>query len=102
MARRVGPFFFGQGEKTDDSQFFHSFNRNKKSVTLDLKKPQARRVLHALAARAAALFDNLRGDLPAKLGLTYDALAPANPKIVCAHLSAYGRDGSRAHWAGHR
>ena len=101
MARRVGPFFFGDGDRTDDSQFFHSFNRNKKSLTLDLKKPQARRVLHALAARADACFDNLRGDLPAKLGLTYDALSPANPKIVCAHLSAYGRDGSRAHWPGY-
>jgi crotonobetainyl-CoA:carnitine CoA-transferase CaiB-like acyl-CoA transferase len=101
MARHVGPFFFGDGDRSDDSQFFHSFNRNKKSVTLDLKKPAARRVLHALAARADALFDNLRGDLPAKLGLTYAALAPANPKIVCAHLSAYGRDGSRAHWPGY-
>jgi crotonobetainyl-CoA:carnitine CoA-transferase CaiB-like acyl-CoA transferase len=97
MARHVGPFFFGQGERSDDSQFFHSFNRNKKSVTLDLKKPAARQVLHRLAAGADALFDNLRGDLPDKLGLTYAALAPANPKIVCAHLSAYGRTGSRAH-----
>ena len=101
MARHVGPFFFGDGDRSDDSQFFHSFNRNKKSVTLDLKKPVARRVLHALAAWADALFDNLRGDLPEKLGLTYAALAPANPKIVCAHLSAYGRTGSRAHWPGY-
>jgi len=97
MARRVGPYFFAE----NDSQFFHSFNRNKKSLTLDLKHPQARQILHALAARADACFDNLRGDLPAKLGLTYDALAPANPKIVCAHLSAYGREGSRAHWPGY-
>src|SRR5437762_11667355 len=97
MARRVGPFFLGP----EDSQFFHSFNRNKKSVTLDLKKPGARAVLHALAACSDALFDNLRGDLPAKLGLTYADLAPANPKIVCAHLSAYGRDGPRPHWPGY-
>src|SRR5258707_2844408 len=101
MARRVGPFFFGAGDRTETSRFFHSFNRNKKSITLDLKKPQARRVLHALAARADALFDNLRGDLPEKLRLTYAHLAPANPKIVCAHLSAYGRTGSRAHWPGY-
>jgi succinate--hydroxymethylglutarate CoA-transferase len=101
MARRVGPFFFGDGDRSDASQFFHSFNRNKKSITLDLKKPAAREVLHRLAARSDALFDNLRGDLPAKLGLTYDALSAANPKIVCAHLSAYGRDGSRAHWPGY-
>jgi succinate--hydroxymethylglutarate CoA-transferase len=45
MARRVGPFFFGDGDKSDDSQFFHSFNRNKKSLTLDLKKPASREVL---------------------------------------------------------
>src|SRR5437868_9537662 len=58
MARRVGPFFVGPPGSTDDSQFFHSFNRNKKSVTLDLKKPGAREVLHRLAARADACFDN--------------------------------------------
>jgi succinate--hydroxymethylglutarate CoA-transferase len=101
MSRRVGPYFVGPPEEPGDSQFFHSFNRNKKSVTLDLKKPAARHVLHRLAARADACFDNLRGDLPEKLGLTYAALASANPKIVCAHLSAYGRDGSRAHWPGY-
>jgi succinate---hydroxymethylglutarate CoA-transferase len=97
MARRVGPYFVGPG----DSQFFHSFNRNKKSITLDLKKPAARRVMAALAARADGLMNNLRGDLPEKLGLTYEALAPANPRIVCAHLSAYGRSGSRADWPGY-
>ena len=97
MARRVGPYFAGP----EDSHFFHSFNRNKKSLTLDLKKPGARRVLEALAAQSDGLIDNLRGDLPAKLGLTYAALAPANRKIVCAHLSAYGREGTRAHWPGY-
>ncbi len=97
MARRVGPYFRGP----DDSHFFHSFNRNKRSVTLDLKQPGAQAVLHALAARADAVMDNLRGDLPARLGLTYAALAPANPRIVCTHLSAYGRDGARAAWPGY-
>jgi crotonobetainyl-CoA:carnitine CoA-transferase CaiB-like acyl-CoA transferase len=97
MARGVGPYFFAPG----DSQFYQSFNRNKRSVTLDLKKPGAREALHALAAQADAVFNNLRGDLPGKLGLTYEALAPANPKIVCVHLSAYGRTGSRAAWPGY-
>ncbi len=97
MSRRVGPYFQGP----NDSQFFHSFNRNKKSVTLDLKRPGAQAVLHRLAAHADGLLDNLRGDLPDKLGLTYAALAPANPRIVCAHLSAYGRTGSRASWPGY-
>jgi crotonobetainyl-CoA:carnitine CoA-transferase CaiB-like acyl-CoA transferase len=43
----------------------------------------------------------MRGDLPEKLGLTYDALKAVNPAIVCAHLSAYGRDNERARWPGY-
>jgi succinate--hydroxymethylglutarate CoA-transferase len=97
MARQVGPFFAAP----EESHFFHSFNRNKRSLTLDLKKPGARRVLLALAAHADGFLDNLRGDLPEKLGLTYDALAAANPRIVCAHLSAYGRAGARRSWPGY-
>jgi crotonobetainyl-CoA:carnitine CoA-transferase CaiB-like acyl-CoA transferase len=96
MARRVGPHFV----TPNDSYFFESFNRNKRSFTLDLQRPGAREILHALAARADGMLDNLRGDLPGKLGLTYEALSAANPRIVCAHLSAYGRAGSRASWPG--
>ena len=51
-------------------------------------------------ASADALACNLRGDVPAKLGLTYEHLKAHNPKIVCAHLTAYGRDGPRADWPG--
>jgi succinate---hydroxymethylglutarate CoA-transferase len=97
VGREVGPHFFGPG----DSQFFQTFNRNKKSVTLDLKHPEGRRAFRALAATADAVTDNLRGDLPEKLGLTYEALKEANPRIVCAHLSAYGREGSRKSWPGY-
>jgi crotonobetainyl-CoA:carnitine CoA-transferase CaiB-like acyl-CoA transferase len=97
MARRVGPFFLGP----DDSQFYQSFNRNKRSVTLDLKHPAAREVLEALVRSADGVLDNLRGDLPEGLGLTYAALRDANPRIVCAHLSAYGRTGSRRAWPGY-
>jgi succinate---hydroxymethylglutarate CoA-transferase len=97
MARRVGPFLLGD----NDSHFFQSFNRNKRSLTLDLKHPGAGEVLAALARGADGLVDNLRGDLPERLGLTYDALKAANPRVVCAHLSAYGRTGSRASWPGY-
>lgn len=97
VGRTVGPHFFGEG----DSHFYQSFNRNKKSVTLDLKSAAGRADLRALAATADALFDNLRGDLPARLGLTYDALKDVNARLVCCHLSAYGRDGERAAWPGY-
>jgi crotonobetainyl-CoA:carnitine CoA-transferase CaiB-like acyl-CoA transferase len=95
--RRVGPYFFGEG----DSQFHQTFNRNKKSIVLDLKQPAGMEVLRDLARTADAVMDNLRGDAPARLGLVYDALKDVNPRIVCAHLSAYGREGSRAAWPGY-
>ena len=97
VSRSVGPHFFPDG----DSHFFQAFNRNKKSVTLNLKHPRAKDVLHRLVRTADAIFDNLRGDQPEKLGLTYAQLAEVNPKIVCAHLSAYGREGSRKAWPGY-
>jgi succinate--hydroxymethylglutarate CoA-transferase len=97
VGRAVGPHFFGPG----DSHFFQTFNRNKKSIALDLKHPDGQRVLHDLVRTADGVSDNLRGDLPVKLGLTYDTLKDINPKIVCAHLSAYGREGSRAAWPGY-
>ncbi len=97
VGRSVGPYFFGPG----DSQFFQTFNRNKKSLTLNLKLPAAQRVLHDLAATSDAVLDNLRGDIPAQLGITYEILGKANPRIVCAHLSAYGREGSRRSWPGY-
>jgi len=97
VGRLVGPFYFGPG----DSHFHEAFNRNKKSLTLNLKQDEARSVLADLVRNADAVFDNLRGDLPQKLGLTYEQLAPYNPRIVCAHLSAYGRTGSRTAWPGY-
>ncbi|CAM4218896.1 Crotonobetainyl-CoA:carnitine CoA-transferase CaiB and related acyl-CoA transferases [Bordetella tumbae] len=97
VGRAVGPHYFGPG----DSHFYQAFNRNKKSVTLDLKQPQGQQVLRDLCRHADAVFNNLRGDLPGRLGLTYDALRDVRADIVCVHLSAYGRDGERASWPGY-
>ena len=97
VGRRVGPHFFGPA----DSQFYQTFNRNKRSLGLDLQAAEGAAVFRDLARTADAVFDNLRGDLPEKLGLTYAQLAECNPRIVCAHLSAYGREGSRAAWPGY-
>ena len=97
IGRSVGPYFFAEG----DSHFHQSFNRNKRSITLDLKKSEGMAVLHDLVKDADGVYDNLRGDLPEKFGLTYAALKQYNPAIVCSHLSAYGRSGSRANWPGY-
>ncbi|HEY4298614.1 MAG TPA: CoA transferase [Paraburkholderia sp.] len=97
VGRAVGPHYFGPG----DSHFYEAFNRNKRSIALDLKSSEGKEVLLKLVEKADAVFDNLRGDLPASLGLDYAALSRANPAIVCAHLSAYGRTGSRKAWPGY-
>ncbi len=97
VGRAVGPYMFGPG----DSQFFQAFNRNKRSMTLNLKHPEGMRLLRRLVGESDAILDNLRGDLPEKLGLDYASLKDANPAIVCAHLSAYGRDNERKSWPGY-
>jgi crotonobetainyl-CoA:carnitine CoA-transferase CaiB-like acyl-CoA transferase len=89
---RVVPPFQAEG----NSLFFESFNRNKRSLALDLRKPEARTVLEDLARSSDALFSNLRGDQPAKLRLRYDDLKHANPRLVCVSLSGFGTTGPRA------
>jgi crotonobetainyl-CoA:carnitine CoA-transferase CaiB-like acyl-CoA transferase len=96
-ARKTGPYFLGD----NDSEYFQVFNLSKKSVSLDLRTTEGKAVLLELAMTADALMNNLRGDLPAKMGLDYASLGKHKPSIVCVHLSAYGRDNSRASWPGY-
>ena len=97
IARHTGPYFLGE----NDSDFFQTFNRGKKSLALDLKSAQGREVFERLVRSADVVMNNLRGDLPAKLGLDYEALGSVNPAVICGHLSAYGRDNDRASWPGY-
>ncbi len=91
VARHVAPEIPG-----DDSVYFQSFNRNKKSITLNLRHPEATEVLHPLVQRSDCVFNNLRGDLPARMSLDYPGLSQVKRSIVCASLSAFGRTGMRA------
>ncbi|MGH7325033.1 MAG: CaiB/BaiF CoA transferase family protein [Candidatus Rokuibacteriota bacterium] len=79
-----------------DSLFFQSFNRGKKSMTLDLQHPEGRAVFLDLARVSHAVYNNLRGDLPRRLGLTYDVLGAVNPAVVCCSLTGYGTTGPLA------
>jgi crotonobetainyl-CoA:carnitine CoA-transferase CaiB-like acyl-CoA transferase len=91
VGRYVPPF-----QEQEDSLFFETFNRNKRSVSLDLRHAEARSVLEDLARGSDAVFSNLRGDQPAKLGLRYADLREVNPKVVCCSLSGFGMTGPRA------
>ncbi len=79
-----------------DSLYFQSLNRGKQSLTLDLKHPAGRAVFHDLVRVSHAVYCNLRGDQPKRLGLTYETLGAVNPAIVCCSLSGYGTTGPRA------
>src|ERR1700726_2327727 len=85
----------------NDSEYLQGFNSNKKSGALDLRSDEGKAALRGLIEGADALVNNLRGDLPAKMGLDYKSLAAIKPSIVCVHLSAYGRDNERASWPGY-
>ena len=91
VGRYVPPF-----QEGEDSLFFETFNRNKKSVSLDLRHPAARPVLEDLVRAVDAVYSNLRGDHPKRLCITYEDLAEVNPRIVCCSLSGFGMTGPRA------
>jgi crotonobetainyl-CoA:carnitine CoA-transferase CaiB-like acyl-CoA transferase len=90
VGRYVPPY-----QRGTDSLFFESFNRGKRSVVLDLRQGDGRTAFEALAGSADAVFCNLRGDAPAKLGLLYDDLSHVNERLVCCSLSAFGLTGPR-------
>lgn len=96
-SRKTGPYMLG----SNDGEYFQAFNTNKKSVAIDLRTSDGKAALQELASKADALVNNLRGDLPAKMGLDYKTLSQVNPALVCVHVSAYGRDNQRASWPGY-
>jgi len=93
---RSWPPFVG-GEAT----YFMSVNRNKKSVTLNLKAPEGRRILRALVKRSDVLLENFRPGTMEKLGFGYRALAKVNPRLVYCSISGFGESGPEAHRAGY-
>jgi crotonobetainyl-CoA:carnitine CoA-transferase CaiB-like acyl-CoA transferase len=92
--RVMGPPFLAEGE----SAYFLSINRNKKSIALDLTRPAGRDVFLELAAHADVVWENFRPGVLERLGLTYAALAGANPRLILCSISAYGQDGPYRDW----
>ncbi|MEI2415877.1 CoA transferase [Orrella sp. JC864] len=82
------------------SENFASLNRNKRSVTLNLKDPDDAALARELAAEADVLIENNRPGVMARLGLGYEALAQRNPRLIYCSISAYGQSGPRAQEGG--
>jgi crotonobetainyl-CoA:carnitine CoA-transferase CaiB-like acyl-CoA transferase len=89
--RRWGPPFW-EGE----SAYFLSVNRNKESVTLDLRQGEGRRILWRLIDRADILVENFRPGTLARLGFGWDACHALNPSLIYASVSGYGLTGPEA------
>ncbi|MGB0102136.1 MAG: CoA transferase [Nocardioides sp.] len=96
VGRYVPPFAEGE-----DSLFFEAFNRNKSSLSLDLATPAGRAVFEDLVTVSDAVYSNLRGDVPAKIKITYDDLKHLNPAIVCCSLTGFGMTGPRRNEPGY-
>lgn len=83
----------GQSAGERPNWYFEANNRNKKSITLDLKKPEAIEVIHALAAKADIFVQNFRKGVAARNKIGYEDLRAVNPKIIYASATGYGPKG---------
>jgi crotonobetainyl-CoA:carnitine CoA-transferase CaiB-like acyl-CoA transferase len=83
----------GQDTSGAPNWYFEANNRNKRSITLDLKKPEGLEVVHALVEKADVFVQNFRKGVAGRLGLGYEALSKINPKLVYASATGYGPNG---------
>ena len=79
---------------------FQNLNRNKRSITLNLKQKRGVEVFHKLVETSDVVIENYRPDVKGRLGIDYDACAAVNPRIVYASVSGFGQDGPYGHLPG--
>lgn len=84
--------FIGDRKASD----FQNLNRNKESLTLNLKAPEAREILRRLVLKADVVAENYRPDVKTRLGIAYEDLAAINPRLVYGSISGFGQDGPYA------
>jgi formyl-CoA transferase len=94
--RGWGPPFAGA-----ESAYFLCVNRNKKSLTVDLKRPAGKELMRRMAQTADVLIENFRPGTMERLGLGESDLRKTNPRLIYASLSAFGADGPMSHWPGY-
>jgi len=92
-ARAFGPFL------GTESAYFMSINRNKQSITLNLKLPEAQDIFRQMIGQYDILVENFRPGTMEKLGLGYDVLRQINPRLIYAAISGFGHSGPYMHKA---
>src|SRR5882672_4961038 len=96
------PFLKGKdGKETRESAYFLSVNRGKKSVTLDISKPEGQRIARALAGKCDVLIENYKVGGLAKYGLAYEDLRKINSRIIYCSITGFGQSGPSAHRPGY-
>ncbi len=90
-SRTWGPPF-----RNGESVYFFCINRNKKSITVDMKDPRGRAIIRELARRSDVLLENFKPGTLAKLGLDWDVLRQDNPRLIFCAISGFGRSGPAA------
>jgi formyl-CoA transferase len=86
----------GAGKDSGESAYFQAVNRNKKSVTLDISKPEGQKIVRELAARSQVLIENYKVGTLKKYGLAYEDLKTANPSLIYCSVTGFGQDGPYA------
>jgi formyl-CoA transferase/CoA:oxalate CoA-transferase len=86
--RRWGPPFQG-----DDASYFLSVNRNKRGLSINMKTDEGREIMRRLAAGSDILIENFRPGTAARLGLGYEELSAASPRLIYASISGFGQTG---------
>ena len=101
--RDWGPPFLKDrsGKETHESAYFLSVNRGKKSLTLDLSKPEGQKIARELAAKSDVLIENYKVGGLAKYGLAYEDVKTLNPPIVDCSVTGFGQEGPLAHRPGY-
>ena len=87
-SRQWGPPFVG-----GESAYFLSVNRNKRSITLNLKSEESKQIIYRLISRCDVFIENFRPGIADRLGLDYEALKRINPRLIYCSISGFGQDG---------
>jgi formyl-CoA transferase len=94
MPESLGADSGGMGRR--EGSDFQNLHRNKRSITLDLKKPEGVEVFKRLVQKADVVVENYRPDVKFRLGIDYESLKKINPRIVYTSISGFGQDGPYA------
>jgi len=101
--RRWGPPFVkdGNGQDTSESAYYLSCNRNKKSIAIDIRKPEGQKIIKDLIAQSDVVIENFKTGGLKKYGLSYDDLKNDYPHLIYCSITGFGQNGPLAHEPGY-